>query len=81
MPGAGAAETAPAFGPAMACGYSPPPSSPPSTSGALTEIDLLLPTAVATELTWDNDFTGAARRITRLDELTVALLQDLSSAG
>ena len=37
--------------------------------------------ALASELTWDNDFTGAARRITQLDELTVALLQDLSGPG
>ena len=37
--------------------------------------------AVASELTWDNDFTGAARRIAHLDELTVSLLQDLSGTG
>ena len=37
--------------------------------------------AVASELTWDNDFTGAARCITHLDELTPALLQALSGAG
>ena len=37
--------------------------------------------ALATELTWDNDFTGAARRVTALDEITVPLLQALSPPG
>ena len=37
--------------------------------------------ALATELTWDNDFTAAARRVTGLDEVTVPLLRDLSRAG
>jgi HAD superfamily hydrolase (TIGR01509 family) len=35
--------------------------------------------ALATELTFDNDFTGAARRVTTLDELTPTLLRDLSA--
>jgi hypothetical protein len=37
--------------------------------------------AVPNELTWDNDFTGAARRLAGLDEVTVDLLQGLSRAG
>jgi HAD superfamily hydrolase (TIGR01509 family) len=37
--------------------------------------------AVPSELTWDNDFTGAARRLAGLDELTPALLQELTDAG
>jgi HAD superfamily hydrolase (TIGR01509 family) len=37
--------------------------------------------AVPSELTWDNDFTGAARRLARLEELTPALLQELTDAG
>jgi HAD superfamily hydrolase (TIGR01509 family) len=37
--------------------------------------------AVPNELTRDNDFTGVARRLDRLDELTVELLRDLSAAG
>ena len=36
--------------------------------------------ALATELTFDNDFTGAARRVTALDEVTLPLLRDLSGA-
>lgn len=36
--------------------------------------------AVPSELTWDNDFTGAARRLAHLDELTPELLQALSGA-
>jgi HAD superfamily hydrolase (TIGR01509 family) len=37
--------------------------------------------AVPNELTWDNDFTGAARRLDGLADLTVDLLRDLSRAG
>jgi HAD superfamily hydrolase (TIGR01509 family) len=37
--------------------------------------------AVPSELTWDNDFTGAARRLGGLDQLDLALLQGLSGAG
>lgn len=37
--------------------------------------------AVPSELTLDNDFTGAACRLESLDALTPALLQDLSRAG
>lgn len=37
--------------------------------------------AVPSELTRDNDFTGAARRLDGLDALTPALLRDLSNAG
>jgi HAD superfamily hydrolase (TIGR01509 family) len=37
--------------------------------------------AVPNELTWDNDFTGAARRLDGLGDLTVDLLRDLSRAG
>ena len=37
--------------------------------------------AVPSELTWDNDFTGAARRLAGLDELTDDVLQDLSATG
>jgi HAD superfamily hydrolase (TIGR01509 family) len=36
--------------------------------------------AFATPLTYDNDFTGAAARITSLDELGPSLLRDLSAA-
>jgi HAD superfamily hydrolase (TIGR01509 family) len=36
--------------------------------------------AVPNELTTDNDFTGAARRLPDLDALTVALLRSLSAA-
>jgi hypothetical protein len=36
--------------------------------------------ALATPLTVDNDFTGAAARIASLDELGPALLRDLSPA-
>jgi HAD superfamily hydrolase (TIGR01509 family) len=36
--------------------------------------------ALATELTFDNDFTGAARRVTTLDEVGLPLLRDLSAA-
>jgi HAD superfamily hydrolase (TIGR01509 family) len=36
--------------------------------------------AVPSELTRDNDFTGAARRLAGLDEVTDELLQDLSGA-
>ena len=36
--------------------------------------------ALATPLTYDNDFTGAAARITSLDELGPPLLRDLSAA-
>jgi HAD superfamily hydrolase (TIGR01509 family) len=36
--------------------------------------------AVPSELTRDNDFTGAARRLARLDEVTDELLQDLAGA-
>src|SRR6185369_17699660 len=35
--------------------------------------------ALATPLTFDNDFTGAATRITSLDELGWPLLRDLSA--
>jgi HAD superfamily hydrolase (TIGR01509 family) len=37
--------------------------------------------AVPSELTWDNDFTGAARRLPDLDALTEAMLQDVSGRG
>jgi HAD superfamily hydrolase (TIGR01509 family) len=37
--------------------------------------------AVPSELTRDNDFTGAARRLDGLDALTPALLRDLSRTG
>jgi len=37
--------------------------------------------AVPNELTWDNDFTSAARRLDGLDDVTVDLLRDLSRAG
>jgi HAD superfamily hydrolase (TIGR01509 family) len=37
--------------------------------------------AVPSELTRDNDFTGAARRLAGLDQLTDRLLQDLSGRG
>jgi HAD superfamily hydrolase (TIGR01509 family) len=37
--------------------------------------------AVPSELTRDNDFTGAARRLDGLEALTPALLRDLSRAG
>jgi HAD superfamily hydrolase (TIGR01509 family) len=37
--------------------------------------------AVPNELTVDNDFSGALRRLGGLDELTPALLRDLSGAG
>jgi HAD superfamily hydrolase (TIGR01509 family) len=37
--------------------------------------------AVPNELTRDNDFTGAARRLAGLDDLTAELLRDLSDAG
>jgi HAD superfamily hydrolase (TIGR01509 family) len=37
--------------------------------------------AVPNELTYDNDFTGAAHRLAGLDELGVDLLQDPSGAG
>ena len=37
--------------------------------------------ALATELTFDNDFAGAARRVTTLDEVTAPLLQALSRPG
>ena len=37
--------------------------------------------AVPSELTQDNDFRGAARRLDGLDALTPALLRDLSRAG
>lgn len=37
--------------------------------------------AVPNELTLDNDFTGAARRLDGLDEITADLLQGLSAAG
>jgi HAD superfamily hydrolase (TIGR01509 family) len=37
--------------------------------------------AVPNELTWDNDFTGAARRLDGLAGVTVDLLRDLSRAG
>jgi HAD superfamily hydrolase (TIGR01509 family) len=37
--------------------------------------------AVPNELTYDNDFSGARRRLAGLDELTPALLRDLSGAG
>ena len=36
--------------------------------------------ALATPLTYDNDFTGAAARITSLDELGPSLFRDLSAA-
>jgi HAD superfamily hydrolase (TIGR01509 family) len=36
--------------------------------------------ALATPLTFDNDFTGAATRITSLDEVGPSLLRDLSAA-
>jgi HAD superfamily hydrolase (TIGR01509 family) len=36
--------------------------------------------ALATPLTFDNDFTGAAARITSLDQLGPSLLRDLSAA-
>ena len=35
--------------------------------------------ALATPLTFDNDFTGAAARVTSLDEVAVPLLRDLSA--
>lgn len=37
--------------------------------------------AIPNELTTEHDFTGAARRLGSLDELTTALLQDLSRGG
>ena len=37
--------------------------------------------AVPSELTWDNDFTGAARKLPDLDALTAHVLQDLLGRG